>query len=481
MSFSFASSLQHCLNRKPADGFCGYDAKSRNYDSPKNFEGKPLKIVPQTTYNQGAVIEVESVLTAHHKGHLQVSVCAGELSEDCFNANMLTFVEDVSGYEKKANVDVLHPERAHIYPAVGDIGTDSSITSSGLGMRFKHKFRLPANLVGEHVVLQWRYLTANSCNYADYDQYDWPGDNWWSPGLSECVEPLSKTGDGAPEQFWNCADVKIIGEGGETDPVEPVDPVEPDDPVDPDPEEPVDPDPVVDPPTNGKCRTFGTWAGLTNEWCEINCNWIPSNCPPTHCICDGSATPETPEEEDDDERHPKPKPTPTDPKPEPEPEDPENEPTPEPTEEPEPTVPAPPVEFSGSVAVMYFVAWGTYARDVQVADIDASKLTHINYAFANVSPDGRCILGDAYADVQKTFTAENSVDGVADTWDQPLAGNFNQLRKLKMKYPKVKTLISLGGWTWSDKFSAMAMTSAGRVKFVDSCIDFMELYGFDGK
>ena len=129
---------------------------------------------------------------------------------------------------------------------------------------------------------------------------------------------------------------------------------------------------------------------------------------------------------------------------------------------------------------MYFVAWGTYARDVQVADIDGSKLTHINYAFANVSPDGMCVLGDPYADVQKTFTAENSVDGVADTWDQSMAGNFNQLRKLKIKYPNVKTLISLGGWTWSDKFSAMAMTAAGREKFVDSCLIFMETYGFDG-
>lgn len=34
--------------------------------------------------------------------------------------------------------------------------------------------------------------------------------------------------------------------------------------------------------------------------------------------------------------------------------------------------------------VAYFASWGVYARDFQVADIDASKLTHVQYAFANI-------------------------------------------------------------------------------------------------
>ena len=46
--------------------------------------------------------------------------------------------------------------------------------------------------------------------------------------------------------------------------------------------------------------------------------------------------------------------------------------------------------------------------------------------------------GDAWADYQTRFTAADSVDGVADTFNQPLAGNFNQLKELKAKYPNLK-------------------------------------------
>ncbi|MER7764512.1 glycoside hydrolase family 18 protein [Streptomyces sp. NPDC097619] len=131
--------------------------------------------------------------------------------------------------------------------------------------------------------------------------------------------------------------------------------------------------------------------------------------------------------------------------------------------------------------VGYFTQWGVYGRDFQVQDLDksgtAAKLTHINYAFGNVSPQGECIMGnipgeaDAWADYQRGLDAENSVDGVADTWDQPLAGNFNQLRELKAKHRGLKALISLGGWSWSTNFSDAALTPASRKKLVTSCID----------
>ncbi|MFD3325616.1 glycoside hydrolase family 18 protein [Streptomyces sp. NPDC058701] len=131
--------------------------------------------------------------------------------------------------------------------------------------------------------------------------------------------------------------------------------------------------------------------------------------------------------------------------------------------------------------VGYFTQWGVYGRDFQVQDLDANgsagKLTHINYAFGNVSADGKCFTGnvpgeaDAWADYGRPLDAANSVDGVADTWDQPLAGNFNQLRELKAKHPGLKALISLGGWSWSTHFSDAALTPASRKALVTSCID----------
>ncbi|MFD3807185.1 glycoside hydrolase family 18 protein [Streptomyces sp. NPDC058611] len=131
--------------------------------------------------------------------------------------------------------------------------------------------------------------------------------------------------------------------------------------------------------------------------------------------------------------------------------------------------------------VGYFTQWGVYGRDFQVQDLDANgsagKLTHINYAFGNVSADGKCFTGnvpgeaDAWADYARPLDAANSVDGVADTWDQPLAGNFNQLRELKAKHPGLKALISLGGWSWSTHFSDAALTPASRKALVTSCLD----------
>jgi len=131
--------------------------------------------------------------------------------------------------------------------------------------------------------------------------------------------------------------------------------------------------------------------------------------------------------------------------------------------------------------VGYFTQWGIYGRNFLVNNLEtsgsAAKLTHINYAFGNVSPEGTCYIapgagvGDPWADFQTSFTAEQSVDGVADTSEQALAGNFNQLRELKKKHPKLKVNISLGGWSWSNYFSDAALTPASRKKFVASCVD----------
>lgn len=127
---------------------------------------------------------------------------------------------------------------------------------------------------------------------------------------------------------------------------------------------------------------------------------------------------------------------------------------------------------AGPVIVAYFVAWAIYSRSYFVTDIPGDKITHINYAFANIGSDGKLALGDSWADVEKAFPG--------DTWDQPLRGNFNQLIKLKQKYPHLRTLISVGGWTWSGRFSDVAVTSASRSKFAQSCVEFIEKYGFDG-
>ncbi|NEC92852.1 glycoside hydrolase family 18 protein, partial [Streptomyces sp. SID12501] len=124
--------------------------------------------------------------------------------------------------------------------------------------------------------------------------------------------------------------------------------------------------------------------------------------------------------------------------------------------------------------VGYFTEWGVYGRNYHVKDVQTSgsadRLTHILYAFGNTT-GGRCSIGDSYADYEKAYTAEQSVDGKADTWDQPLRGSFNQLRKLKAMHPNLKVIWSFGGWTWSGGFTQAA---ANPEAFAQSCYDLVE-------
>lgn len=136
------------------------------------------------------------------------------------------------------------------------------------------------------------------------------------------------------------------------------------------------------------------------------------------------------------------------------------------------TTTTPPTVVTASKTVIgYYTGWSTY-NGLQVASIDGSKLTHINYAFANVGTDLRIALSDPYADVEKRFPDDLATD--------PFFGNFNQLLKLKKKYPHLKTLISVGGWGGSAQFSNAALTDTSRTTFADSAVAFIVKYGFDG-
>ncbi|WP_405007891.1 glycosyl hydrolase family 18 protein [Kitasatospora purpeofusca] len=143
----------------------------------------------------------------------------------------------------------------------------------------------------------------------------------------------------------------------------------------------------------------------------------------------------------------------------------------------------------------YFDQWGVYENAYHAKNVDTSgaagKLDVINYAFANIHPSNLTCFqavkasdsanennpnagdgaGDAYADYQADYNGAASVDGSADTWEQPLKGNFNQLRQLKAKYPNLRFTISIGGWTYSKYFSDAAASDASRKKFVSSCLD----------
>jgi chitinase len=130
--------------------------------------------------------------------------------------------------------------------------------------------------------------------------------------------------------------------------------------------------------------------------------------------------------------------------------------------------------------VGYFEQWAFYHQNYYVKNVDtsgsASKLSHLNYAFGNIV-NNQCSVGvtqtgvgDAYADYEMAVAAAQSVDGVADMSSDALKGHWHQLKKLKAKYPGLKVIMSLGGWTWSDGFYSAAQP-ANVSAFVSSCIN----------
>jgi chitinase len=149
---------------------------------------------------------------------------------------------------------------------------------------------------------------------------------------------------------------------------------------------------------------------------------------------------------------------------------------------------------TGGAKFAYFTQWGIYQNVFYPKNLDtegiAGKIDYLVYAFENVDPTNLTCFeadsaasqdennpnagdgaGDSFADYGKSYGADISVDGVGDVYNQPIAGNFNQLKKLKARYPNLKILVSLGGWTYSKYFSDVAATDAARKKFVGSCID----------
>ncbi|MFP6619183.1 MAG: glycoside hydrolase family 18 protein [Pirellulaceae bacterium] len=127
---------------------------------------------------------------------------------------------------------------------------------------------------------------------------------------------------------------------------------------------------------------------------------------------------------------------------------------------------------SGWKIVGYYPSWSTYAVNYQVSRIPAQNLTHVVYAFAKISATGELVPGDAFADIQKRFPGDGN--GTASH------GGFGQLVKLKKRNPHLKTLLAVGGWSLSGRFSDVALTAAARQKFARSCVALVTRYGFDG-
>jgi chitinase len=123
----------------------------------------------------------------------------------------------------------------------------------------------------------------------------------------------------------------------------------------------------------------------------------------------------------------------------------------------------------------YFEEWSIYYAGYNIANLQqngvAGKLTHLIYAFANVTttPAPACSIADTWADYQSPYLP--SVSGAP--YPGPMFGNFAAIQQLKALHPNLKVLISIGGASATNTaaFVTAASTAAGRQALAASCID----------
>lgn len=124
--------------------------------------------------------------------------------------------------------------------------------------------------------------------------------------------------------------------------------------------------------------------------------------------------------------------------------------------------------------VAYYPNWQWYRRNqlVNPQTIDYSKYTVINYAFFRPLANGTIQQTDSWAD-------ESILLGPMVWW--PVEGHDTTLSLPYLCHQSgVKLLPSIGGWNDSVNFPVIAASSTLRETFVQSCLNLISTYDFDG-
>jgi len=271
------------------------------------------------------------------------------------------------------------------------------------GFKYRYKYKLPDDISGS-VLLQWYYVTGNSCTAEGYSSYPFPNSSWYTANLDEC-ETIPHDGVGTPEQFWNCAELYITGggEGGS---------------------------PPTAPSTNAPNPSPVTSAPVV----------APTNAPPTPTTS---------------------KPT------------------------------RPPSDPSDKTIVGYYASWQYYDRSslAKPENLDFTKVDRVNFAFFQSDTSGNLFGTDSWGDPIVLFGPFNYNPQAGDptycSWDGP-----NQKKCDYHHYDRgLVSLVhaaggeiypSIGGWTLSDSFPAVAASPTARTNFANQCADLAEEYDFDG-
>ncbi|MBS4197950.1 glycoside hydrolase family 18 protein [Lederbergia citri] len=134
-----------------------------------------------------------------------------------------------------------------------------------------------------------------------------------------------------------------------------------------------------------------------------------------------------------------------------------------------------------------YVIIGYYGGWSPLKNFNPQSITHINYAFADVCWDGKhgnpeagngglLPCTDLNGEQQHDIPNGTVVLG-APASDIP---NLENLKAFKHVNPQLKTLISIGGWSWSMNLSLVARTEKTRKQFAESAVSYIQTYNMDG-
>lgn len=141
------------------------------------------------------------------------------------------------------------------------------------------------------------------------------------------------------------------------------------------------------------------------------------------------------------------------------------------------------VNKEGYISGVYYSNWSPYKpRSHFPHDINLDQISHVFYAFFIIdSKTGRIKSSDTWSDFEMTikYNDNNSNSKVKSH------GCVGELFQLKLDYFRrsnegFKTIMSVGGWSNRDTFPKLARNEKKMDLFIESCVDTMFKYGFDG-
>ncbi|UQC75004.1 chitinase 1 [Colletotrichum lupini] len=125
--------------------------------------------------------------------------------------------------------------------------------------------------------------------------------------------------------------------------------------------------------------------------------------------------------------------------------------------------------------LLYVTNWGIYGAGYHPDSLPIEDITHVLYAFADITSNGTVVSSDPWADTGKPFGNESTTEPGHNA-----DGLVKQLYLKKMANRNMKVILSIGGYNWSPKFEPVAADKFRRATFVSSAINLMADFGMDG-